>query len=113
MARVLVLATLTMLGAAIATADSRLPRCTSANCAEIVHWVCTWAHSWKLAKTAGDAEALARRALRSCRSYMAVMARFMTREEFKAYRDDILSERVGTINERRAMLVRLGRENCP
>jgi hypothetical protein len=44
---------------------------------------------------------------------MAVMARFMTREEFKAYRDDILSERVGTINERRAMLVRLGRENCP
>jgi hypothetical protein len=62
---------------------------------------------------AGDPEALARKALRRCSGYMAVMARFKAQEELEAYRVDILSERVGTINERRAMPVRLGSRERP
>lgn len=115
MARMLVLAALaalTLLGASLATAADKPPRCTTVGCAEVFHWVCTWAHSWKLAKTAGDPEALARKALRRCSGHMAVMARFKAQEELKAYHTDILSERVGTINERRALLVRLGSGNC-
>jgi hypothetical protein len=112
MIRMFVLAALTLLGTSVATAN-KPPRCTNAGCAEVLHWVCTWAHSWKLAEAAGDPEALARKALRRCSGYMAVMARFKAQEELKPYLADILSERVGTINERRAVLARLGSWKCP
>jgi hypothetical protein len=110
--RIFVLAALTLLGASVATAANRPPWCTTVGCAEVLHWVCTWAHSWKLAETSGDPEALARKALRRCSGYVAVMARFKTQEELRAYRADILSARVGTINERRAVLIRLGTGKC-
>jgi hypothetical protein len=113
MIRILMLAASTLLGASVAAAGNRPFQCTTVGCAEVLHWVCTWAHSWRLAETAGDPEALARKALRRCSSYVAVMARFKTQEELKAYRADILSERVGTINERRAMQVQLRSGKCP
>jgi hypothetical protein len=111
MTRMVAIAVLTLLSSAAAAANGP-PRCTNAGCAEVFHWVCTWAHAWKLAAKAGDPEALARRALRRCQSHEAVLARFKTPEDMKARRAEVLSERVGTINERRAMLAKQEVDRC-
>ena len=105
------IAMLTLVSSA-AAAGNEPPKCKNTGCAEILHWVCTWAHSWKLAARAGDPEALARRALRQCQGYEAVLARFKTPDEIRARRAEVLSQRVGTINERRAMLARQEVDQC-